>query len=90
MSISAVRFHDGERYVAGLAKVGHKRMHVCHIDDLGVRVLVVPKDEERYTLPLERKGQPYPLDRLVRKFLAVGRERGITQAAREMLEEAAA
>lgn len=89
MSISAVRFHDGERYVAGLLKVGHKLLKVVCIDDNGVRVLSAPKSEERYASPLQRKGQPYPVERLVRKFLAVGRERGITQAAKEILAEAA-
>jgi len=86
----AIRFHDGERYVVGLAKVGTKHIHVCCIDDAGVRVISAPKEEQRYVTPLLRDGKPYSITRLVRKFLAVGRERGITQAAREMLEEATA
>lgn len=84
----AIRFHDGERYVVGIANVGTKHIHVCCIDDAGVRVISAPKEEERYVTPLLRRGEPYPVERLVRKFLAVGRQRGITKEARLMLEEA--
>lgn len=85
--IQAVRFHDGERFCVGLVKVGHKHLHVVVIDDCGVRVVSEPKDSQRYTQPLARKGAPYPLDRLVRHMRRIGRERGITAAAENILEE---
>jgi hypothetical protein len=85
--IQAVRFHDGERYCVALVKTGHKHLHAVVIDDCGVRVVSEPKEASRYTQPLVRKGAPYPLDRLVRHMRRIGRERGITAAAENILEE---
>lgn len=88
MSIQAVRFHDGQRYCVALVKTGHKHLHAVVIDDCGVRVVSEPKEAQRYTEPLMRRGAPYPMDRLVRQFKRIGRERGITAAAENILEEA--
>lgn len=86
----AVRFHDGERYVAALAREGRSKLHLVVIEDAGVRRLSVPLDEGRYIRPLELRGKPYPVDRMVKKFRAFGRERGITEAAKSELERATA
>lgn len=87
MSAQLVRFHDGERWVCGLATAGHKYLHLVHIDDSGVRVLTQPKEQLRHAEPLLRKGQPYPVDRFVRHMKRVGKERGITARAQQMLDE---
>lgn len=84
----AVRFHDGQRFVAALAREGRTRLHLVVIDDAGVRRLTVPKDEARYLRPLLLRGKPYPVERAVRKFRAFGRERGITDAAKDELARA--
>lgn len=85
--LQAVRYHDGERYTSALLKVGHKNMHAVVIDDCGVRVVSEPKDGSRYCMPLTRKGQPYPLERLVKHMRRIGRERGITAGAKAILAE---
>jgi hypothetical protein len=85
--LQAVRYHDGERYTSALIKMGHKHMHAVVIDDSGVRVVSEPKEASRYTTPLELRGKPYPVERLVRHMRRVGRERGITAGAKNILGE---
>ena len=85
--VEAVRYHDGERFVSALLKVGHKQLHAVVVDDSGVRVVTEPKEATRYITPLLLKGQPYPTQRFVRHLRRIGRERGITQAAKNILEE---
>jgi hypothetical protein len=85
--LQVLRVHDGHRFCTALVKVGNKHMHAVVMDDCGIRVISGPKEDLRYSQPLERKGAPYPIDRLVRKFRAFGRERGITEAAKAILNE---
>lgn len=87
---AAVRFHDGERFVSALAREGRSKLHLVMMDDAGIRRLSVPLEEARYLRPLELRGKPYPVERMVRKFRAFGRERGITEAAKLELERATA
>lgn len=88
MTLQAVKFHDGEREVCGLMKVGTKLVHIIVIDDAGVRVLSEPAEAIRYTRPLLHRNQPYPIDRFCKHLRRVGRERGITQKAKELMGEA--
>jgi hypothetical protein len=85
MTISAVRFHDGERYCCAIARVGKTKLHLTFIDDCGVRHTAVPREHERYTTPLTLGGKEYPLSRMVRRFRAVGRASEITEAAKHEL-----
>lgn len=84
----AVRYHCGERWQVALLQVARTQMHAVIVDDSGVRVLSENKDAARHCTPLERRGEPYPLARLASKLLGVGRQRGITQAAKAICEEA--
>jgi hypothetical protein len=84
------RFHDGEGWRVSLLREGRTRLHITCITDTGVAHSVVPRDEMRHIQPVLYKGAPYPLTRMVRKFREVGRERGITEAAKEELARASA
>lgn len=86
--IQAVRFHDGERYVAALAREARVKLHLVYLEDSGVVHRAVDREEARSTKPLELRGRPYPVDRMVRKFRAIGRARGITEAAKAELARA--
>lgn len=88
-NLQVVRFHDGDRYCAALVKIGHTQLHAVVIDDCGVRVVSEPKAASRYTEPLMLKGKPYPPERLARIMRRIGRERGITAAAKNILAEVA-
>jgi hypothetical protein len=86
--LRTVRYHNGYHYCAALMKRGRKHLHLVHIEDCGVVVKKEPLSEERHLTPLEFKGKPYPITRAVRQFKAFGRERGITQAAINIINEA--
>jgi hypothetical protein len=86
-NMQILRFHDGERWNCALVKIGTKRYHAVHIDDCGVRVSSGPKEEVRTMTPLLYRGAPYPMPRLLRHMRRVGRERGITEAAKSILQE---
>lgn len=86
---SVVRIHDGERFTTALAREGRTKLHLTVIDDAGVRHLAVPRDEIRQAAPLQRKGKPYPVERAIKIMRRVGRERGITEAAKRELALAA-
>lgn len=77
------RFHDGEGWRAALLREGRTRLHVTYITETGVTHRAVPREEIRYITPLLRKGEAYPVKRMVSKFREVGRERGITEAAKD-------
>jgi len=87
MSLQPVKFHDGEREVCALMKVGTKLVHFIVIDDAGVRVLSEPETAIKYTRPLLHRNAPYPVERFAKHLRRVGRERGITQKAKQLLEE---
>jgi hypothetical protein len=67
--------------------VGTKKLHVVYID-VPVRVVSVPKTEERYMTPLYIGNEPYPLERACREMLRAGETKGITQRARALLTAA--
>ena len=86
-----VRIHDGERYVSAIAREGRTKLHLTSIEDAGVRHWTVPLPRDRegremLTKALERKGKPYPVERAIKTLRRVGRERGITEAAKRELE----
>lgn len=82
------RFHDGEGWRCVLAREGRTRFHVTYISDAGVVHRAEPREASRYIRPLLRKGEPYPVKRMVKMFREIGRERGITEAAKEELRRA--
>jgi hypothetical protein len=79
------RFHDGEGWRCVLAREGRTHLHVTYISDAGVIHRAEPREDARYLQPLLLKTVPYPVERLTRKMRAVGRERGITEAAKAEL-----
>ena len=85
----ACRYHTGEGWRATLARPGRTKLHVVYLEDSGLVHRAVALSEQRGLVPLLRKGAPYPLERLVRKLNAVGRVRGMTQAAADELSRAA-
>jgi hypothetical protein len=88
--ITTARFHTGERWVAALVRRGRSRIHITFIDDLGIRHQALPLFEERSLVRLRFKGKEYPIPRMVKQFRAIGRARGITEAAKEELSRASA
>jgi hypothetical protein len=79
------RFHDDEGWRCVLAREGRTNLHVTYISDAGIIHRTAPRDCLRFLQPLLLKAAPYPVDRMVRKFREVGRERGITEAAKAEL-----
>jgi hypothetical protein len=79
------RFHDEEGWRCVLAREGRTHLHVTFISDLGIVHRTEPRDGIRFLQPLMLRGSPYPVSRMVRKFREVGRERGITEAAKAEL-----
>ena len=84
-SYQLLKYHDGERWITSLVTCGTKMAHVLHIDGNGLRVLKEPKEFLRHAQPLMRRGEPYPLDRALRKFRRAGQQLGMTQEARNLL-----
>ena len=85
----AVRYYDeeGGRFCCALARVGRTKLHLTFIDDRGVRHVAVPIERfVTHTEPLGYHEGAYPVPRLVRRLRAVGRERGITEAAKVELK----
>jgi len=84
-----VRYYDeeGGRFCCALARVGRTKLHLTFIDNGGVRHVAVPIERFRtHTSPLSYREGAYPIPRLVRRLGVVGRERGITEAARAELK----
>src|SRR3990167_7631896 len=90
MTATAIRFHDGERWLCALARDGRKRLHLTYRDDTGIRHAAVPLEDGRHARPLTIRGAPYPVERMVRQFRRIGREHGITEAAKRELAVAQA
>ena len=87
---NTARFHDGECSLVALARTGRTRIHLTFISSTGVRHDTAKLDAARYLTPLTRKGQAYPVDRMVRKFRAAALNLGITSAAKVELARATA
>lgn len=83
------RYNDGDRWHAALVQLGHKNMHAVVIDDAGVRVISEPLAASRHCQPLLLRGKDYPVERMVKLFRRVGKERGITKGALDILAEVA-
>ncbi|MEX0733318.1 MAG: hypothetical protein WDZ66_03940 [Steroidobacteraceae bacterium] len=84
--IAVIRYHDGDRYVTALAREARSRLHLTVIDDCGIRHFAVPGDELRRVAPVLLHGRTYPVPRLIKFFRRIGRERGITAAAKRELD----
>jgi hypothetical protein len=81
----AARYHDDEGYRCVLAREGRTHLHVTFISDLGIVHRTEPREALRHLQPLMLKDRAYPVSRMVRKFREIGRERGITEAAKAEL-----
>lgn len=86
--MTANRFHDGEGYRCVLARIGRSKLHITYISDLGVEHRALGMLESLRLEPLPHRGGLYPVDRMVRRFAAIGRARGITEAAKAELSRA--
>jgi hypothetical protein len=84
--MNAELFRDPNSKALLLFKRGHKMLH-CLMICPPVRVVKLEKIEERHFAPLLHKGNPYPLKRAVRRFVAAGKDLGITNGAKEVLAE---
>jgi hypothetical protein len=85
--MQVMRFNDGDRWNCALIKIGTKHFHAVHLDDSGVRVTKGPKEDVREMTPLFYRGAPYPVARFLKSMRRVGKERGITEAAKAIMEE---
>ena len=78
-----------QQSVTALVQVGRTTLHVVYIDSSsGVRKIDVPMIEEKFMRPLLLRGQPYPVERMARLMIKTGRTLGITEGARDILNEA--
>lgn len=77
--IRAARFNDGDRSMCVLAREARKLLHITFIDG-GEQYIVhrtVPLDEREHLRDLPG----YTPAKLAKRFRALGRDRGITEAA---------
>lgn len=88
-TFTAARYRSEHGCQVALARLGRTRLHLTLIDDQ-VTHRVVPRDEERYLTPLKYHGREYTVERLVRQLRRIGRERGVTAAAKRELQLAGA
>jgi len=79
------RFHDGERYIAVLAREGRTRLHITFRDDSGIVHRALPREDARHLSILLHHGKPYSIERMVRRLSGLGHTVGITQAAKNEL-----
>lgn len=86
--LRTVRYHNGYHYCAAIMKRGRKHLHLVHIEDCGVVVQKLPLKDEKFMEPIQFKDKPYPLPRMIKHLRKFGRERNITQAAINILNEA--
>jgi len=68
---------------------GTKLLHIVIID-FPVRVLSVPRSEEKFIHELTLGAAPYPLKRAAKEMLGAGKRKGITHRAKALLEAAIA
>lgn len=88
MSAFTGRYFAGDGWHPALLREGRTRLHVTHLTDSGVAHRAVPREEVRGVQPLPFRGGAYPVARMVRQLRAIGRERGITEAAKAELSRA--
>ena len=75
--------------VTALVQVGRTMLHVVYIDSSsGVRKIDAPLTEEKFMRPLLFGTVPYPVERMARQMLKTGGTLGITEGARDILNEA--
>jgi hypothetical protein len=89
------RFHNGDQFVCVLAREGRTRLHITYIASSGIEHRSIPKTDSLYLQPLPHPDgrmipKGYPIQRMVRRFAAIGRERGITESAKAELARARA
>lgn len=82
------RFDDGEGSRCVLARLGRTKLHVTFITENGIEHRALSKTKSTELKPLPFKGGEYPVQRLVKRFAAIGRARGITEAAKAELSAA--
>ena len=96
--IELVSYHTWKRVRNGVEsavrcafiKRGTKWMQVLCIDATasgGMKLWKVPLSDEQYMRPLLRKGKPYPVNRAVKRFRAMGKTHGISKGAKKLLRE---
>lgn len=84
------RYHDGDQHNTCLYRMGHKRVHITYVASTGIVHRAEPMEEARQIEPLTFKGGDYPLDRMIRRYLRIGRMLGITESAKAELTRAVA
>lgn len=85
--ICYVHFEDqGMGFKPTLCCRGTKHAHCVVNDETGVRVIKMPIRDTDKARPVLYRGQPYPFLRFKEAMLRIGRRKGITQAAIELLE----
>ena len=85
--IRLVRFHDGSGVRVAFTRRGRKFLHVVAMDSPMV-VQKVRLSEERYMQPLKKGDDYYPYKRAVQKFMKAADHLGITDKAKDILDQA--
>ena len=88
MTARVVSYRTAEGEKPAIVREGRTLLHVVVLGGgLGGQLSVqhIPRSEERYMRPLERRGRPYPLGRALRHFGRWARQRGASGEARELL-----
>lgn len=81
--MAVLKNHRGDVFIP--FKDGHKWVH-CVRQDQPVRIDKLTHDQESNLRPALLKGEPYPLARACRRFLAFGKDVGITASAKAALK----
>ena len=79
-----VKNHRNEIFIAFQA--GRKYVH-CVRQAQPVRLDKLTHDQDAALTPALLKGEPYPVDRACRRFLAFGKSVGITKGARAAVKQ---
>ena len=84
---AALVYSDGYR-LAVVGDAGRKWIPIVALNGAGLHVVQLPRSAERGFQDPPGKPAKSRLDRVARKFLAFGRQVGMTKGARELLERA--
>ena len=79
-----LRDHNSRTHIA--YATGRQYIHAVVLDG-SVKLATLPLDARRKLKPLTLKSEPYPLKRAVRALLRAGRTLGISDGARDVLNE---